>query len=98
MKLNYKLVLTLVSLGALLTASCQKETLDQNPQASLEASTAIKDAATVNAATLVFRVETIGVYVISHFPICMPITLTTWGPSHPSAQFGMLQYCLIIPR
>jgi hypothetical protein len=52
MKLNYKLVLTLVSLGALLTASCQKETLDQNPQASLEASTAIKDAATVNAATL----------------------------------------------
>jgi hypothetical protein len=52
MKLNYKLVLTVVSLGALLTASCQKETLDQNPQASLEASTAIKDAATVNAATL----------------------------------------------
>ena len=52
MKLNYKLVLTVVSLGALLTASCQKETLDQAPQASLSAAGAIKDAATVNAATL----------------------------------------------
>jgi hypothetical protein len=52
MKLNYKLVLTVVSLGALLTASCQKETLDQQPQASLSAAGAIKDAATVNAATL----------------------------------------------
>jgi hypothetical protein len=52
MKLNYKLVLTVVSLGALLTASCQKETLDQAPQASLDASTAIKDAASVTAATL----------------------------------------------
>ncbi len=52
MKLNYKLVLTVVSLGALLTASCQKETLDQAPQASLSATGAIKDAATVNAATL----------------------------------------------
>ena len=52
MKLNYKLVITVVSLGALLTASCQKETLDQAPQASLSAAGAIKDAATVNAATL----------------------------------------------
>ena len=52
MKLNYKLVLTLVSLSALLGTSCQKETLDQKPQASLDASTAIKDAASVNAATL----------------------------------------------
>ena len=52
MKLNYKLVLTVVSLGALLTASCQKETLDQAPQASLSAAGAIKDAPTVNAATL----------------------------------------------
>ena len=52
MKLNYKLVLTVVSLGALLTASCQKETLDQAPQASLSAAGAIKDASTVNAATL----------------------------------------------
>ena len=52
MKLNYKLVLTLVSLSALLGTSCEKETLDQKPQASLDASTAIKDAATVNAATL----------------------------------------------
>ncbi len=52
MKLNYKSLLTVVSLGALLTASCQKETLDQSPQASLPAATAIKDAASVNAATL----------------------------------------------
>lgn len=52
MKLNYKLVITVVSLGALLTASCQKETLDQAPQASLSAAGAIKDASTVNAATL----------------------------------------------
>lgn len=52
MKLNYKLILTLVSLSALLGTSCQKETLDQKPQASLDASTAIKDAASVNAATL----------------------------------------------
>lgn len=52
MKLNYKSLLTIVSLGALLSTSCQKETLDQQPQASLDASTAIKDAASVNAATL----------------------------------------------
>jgi hypothetical protein len=52
MKLNYKLVLTVVGLSALLGTSCQKETLDQKPQASLDASTAIKDAASVNAATL----------------------------------------------
>ncbi len=52
MKLNYKSLLTLVSLGALLTVSCQKETLDQKPQASLDAATAIKDAASVNAAVL----------------------------------------------
>lgn len=52
MKLNIKLVLTLVGLSALLGTSCQKETLDQKPQASLDASTAIKDAASVTAATL----------------------------------------------
>jgi len=52
MKLNYKLVLTLVSLSALLGTSCQKETLDQKPQASLDASTAIKDASSLTAATL----------------------------------------------
>jgi len=52
MKLNYKLVLTLISLSALLGTSCEKETLDQKPQASLDASTAIKDASSVTAATL----------------------------------------------
>jgi len=52
MKLNYKLVLTLVSLSAVLGTSCQKETLDQKPQASLDATTAIKDAASLTAATL----------------------------------------------
>jgi len=47
MKLNYKLVLTLISLSALLGTSCEKETLDQKPQASLDASTAIKDASSL---------------------------------------------------
>ena len=52
MKLRYKFIFTLVTLGALVNASCQKEVLDQSPQASLPAATAIKDAASVNAAIL----------------------------------------------
>lgn len=52
MKFRYKSILTLVTVGALFTASCQKEVLDQSPQASLPAATAIKDAASVNAAIL----------------------------------------------
>lgn len=52
MNLKYKFIVTLVTLGALVNASCQKEVLDQSPQASLPAATAIKDAASVNAAIL----------------------------------------------
>ncbi len=52
MKFRYKSILTLVTVGALFSASCQKEVLDQSPQASLPAATAIKDAASVNAAIL----------------------------------------------
>lgn len=52
MKLRYKFIFTFVTFGALVSTSCQKEVLDHNPQASLSASAAITDAASVNAAIL----------------------------------------------